>query len=264
MPTWLITKLLSHEPLKEAVCISVIMTVYGIGQERWSNMIGHSKKSATVKHGNTKNYNATIHSDNPIIRNLVSILRDWIVTRTVRERQEKSCHKIYWTQRNTKYLPPLMSKRDSYKDYALKSGYKVTFDNHSHAISKWVGNVPDPERGIISFTLFCQYWKENHGNIVASIPSKGICSLCHDLSNQNHSMICFSSKRQMKWKVEEIPQTPTLTIVTTMSKHHWFLIHLIGTLMMKHHGRWCQRSNHLQLRTKKHVPANLCEVETKE
>ncbi len=47
------------------------MAVCGIGQERWSNIIGHSKNSATVKlHGYAKNSNATINSDSPVIRNL--------------------------------------------------------------------------------------------------------------------------------------------------------------------------------------------------
>ncbi len=79
-----------------------------------------------------------------------------------------------------------MTKHDSNKEYALKSGYKVTFINHSYAISKWVGNGPELERGIISFIRFHQCWKENCGNILVNISSKDICSLCHALSNQHH------------------------------------------------------------------------------
>ena len=44
-----------------------------------------------------------------------------------------------------KYLPPWLTKRDSYKEYTLKCGYEVTFNNHSHASSKFVGKGPEPK-----------------------------------------------------------------------------------------------------------------------
>ena len=68
----------------------------------------------------------------------------------------------------------------------MKCGYEVTFNNRSHASSKWVGEGPEPKRGIISYTHFRQYWNENHSNLVVSLPTKDICSLCHALANQHH------------------------------------------------------------------------------
>ncbi len=89
------------------------------------------------------------------------------------------------TSDTKKYLPLWMMKRDSYKEYALKLGYEVKFNNRSHASSNWIGKGPEPKRGIISYTRFLQYWNENHGHVVVSLPSKDICSLCHALSNQH-------------------------------------------------------------------------------
>ncbi len=74
---------------------------------------------------------------------------------------------------------------DSYEEYVLKSVYKVTLNNCSHEISKWVGNGSEPERWIISYACFHQHLKENHWNIVVNIPSKDIWSLWHALSNQH-------------------------------------------------------------------------------
>ena len=147
------------EPLKEAVCTCAIMAVCGIGRERWSNIIGHSKKSATVKvHGNFNKSNATINCDSPVIRNLaehfkkLESMAEVIATMTVREMTGEVL--LRDTSDTKKYLPAWMTKRDSYRDYALKSGYEVTFNNSSHAISKWVGNGPEPQREINFFYLF--------------------------------------------------------------------------------------------------------------
>ena len=222
------------EPLKEAVCTCAIMAVCGIGQERCSNIIGHSKKSATVKvHGNSNNSNATINSDSPVIRNLaehfekLESMAEVIATRTVREMTGEVL--LRDTSDTKKYLPAWMTKQDSYRDYALKSGYEVTFNNRSHAISKWVGIGPEPERGIISFTRFCQYWKEHHGNIVVSIPSKDICSLCHALSNQHR----YNLSHDMLFQKESDEVNDRGDATDPIA----YNIRVIGTLMMKHQGR---------------------------
>ncbi len=106
-------------------------------------------------------------------------------TRTVREMMaEVSLQAALGTN---KYLPPWMTNHDSYKDYALKLSYEVKFNNCIHASSKWVGKGPELKRGIISYTCsLLQCWNENHGNVVMSLPSKDICSLCHALSNHYH------------------------------------------------------------------------------
>ncbi len=90
------------------------MAVCGIGQERWSNIIGHSKKSATVKvHGNSNNSNATINSDSPVIRNLaehfekLESMAEVIATRTVREITGEVL--LRDTSDTKKYLPPWMT-----------------------------------------------------------------------------------------------------------------------------------------------------------
>ncbi len=80
------------EPLQHAICTSAIMAICGIGDGRWSAIIGQSMKSATTKpHGNASNNNAKIPHDNPVVRNLtdhfakVETMAEVIATRFVRE-----------------------------------------------------------------------------------------------------------------------------------------------------------------------------------
>ncbi len=84
---------ISLEPLQNSpVCTSAIMAICGIGEKRWSEIIGRSKKSSQVKpHGNNENSNAKIKADNPVIKNLtehfkkIEDMAEVVATRTVRE-----------------------------------------------------------------------------------------------------------------------------------------------------------------------------------
>ncbi len=126
------------------------------GRERWSNIIGHSMKSTNVKlHSSANNSNATINSDDPVVTNLAKHFKklentaEVITTRTVSEMTEEAL--LQDTSDTKKYPPPWMSKQDSYREYALKSGYEVTFNNCSHAISKWLATNLSQSEG--SFPL---------------------------------------------------------------------------------------------------------------
>ncbi len=178
------------EKLKEAFCTSAIMSVCGIGDVWWSTIMGMSRKSATIKqHGNASKNNAKISEDNPVIRNLtdhftkVENMAEVIATRVMRVMSGKVTLKD--SSDTKKYLPPWLTKLCSYKECALKCDYKVPCNNSSHASSKWVGKGSEPERRIISCTHFPQCWNQNHNNLVVSLPTEEICSLCHVLSNQH-------------------------------------------------------------------------------
>ncbi len=77
-----------------------------------------------------------IDSNNQVIRNLAKHfeklkgMAEVVATRTVKK---MSGEVTPWDTSDTKkYLSPWMTKHDSYKEYALKLGYEVTFNNHSH------------------------------------------------------------------------------------------------------------------------------------
>ncbi len=87
-----------------------------------------------------------------VIRNLtehfkkVKNMAEVTATRVVREMSgEVTLRDLSDTK---KCLPPWLIMHDSYREYALKCGYEVTFNNRSHASSKWVGKGPEPKRGI--------------------------------------------------------------------------------------------------------------------
>ncbi len=95
-------------PLQEAVCTSDIMAICGIGRERWSNILGQFKKSATAKHnGNANNANAKIDSKYPVIRNLAEHfeklegMAEVVATRTVRDMTGEVLSGMHPTLRST-------------------------------------------------------------------------------------------------------------------------------------------------------------------
>ncbi len=71
-----------------------------------------------------------------------------------------------------KYLPLWVSKRDSYRNYSSACGYKVSYNNQGEPSLFWVGEVYKPsDKGLVSYKLFLNYWKQNHGNIVVNMSS---------------------------------------------------------------------------------------------
>ncbi len=118
------------QPLQNAVCTSAIMAICGIGDGRWSAIIGQSRTSATTKPpGNTSNNNAKILHNNPVFWNLtdyfakIETMAEVITTRDVQEMSgEVTLRDLSETK---KYLPPWLTKHESYKEYAMKCGYKV-------------------------------------------------------------------------------------------------------------------------------------------
>ncbi len=210
------------QPLQKAVCTSTIMAICGVGDETWSSIIDQATNSATAKqHGSKNNNNAKIPEDNPVIRNLtehfkkVKSMAEVTATRVVREMSgEVTLRDLSDTK---KCLPPWLIMHDSYREYALKCGYEVTFNNRSHASSKWVGKGPEPKRGIISYTCFCQYWNENHSNLVVSLPTKDICSLCHALSNHH----CYNLSHDLLFckETDEVRENNAGDLVTEDSEN---------------------------------------------
>ncbi len=104
-----------------------------------------------------------------------------------------------------------MTKHDSYREYALKSGYGVTFNNHSQAISKWVGNGPEPQarkRNHFLYLLPPIVGGESRKYGGEQKTSVHCVMLFQTKIDTIYPMICFSTKSQMKSKMEEMPQTP--------------------------------------------------------
>ncbi len=80
------------QPRQKAVCTSAIMAISGVGDGRWSSILGQAINSATAKqHGSKKNNNTKISQDNPVIRNLtehfkkVENMAEVTATRVMRE-----------------------------------------------------------------------------------------------------------------------------------------------------------------------------------
>jgi len=197
-PPGLVDKLNRHK-----ICTSSLMSLLQMKKAAWYSMIKSGKTTGSAKpHGHVGNKHRAHKTNSDVMkkfRHFMADIQHFGEVRATRcvEIMSKGLvvgHSNRDNDIKDVYLPPTMGYRPSYGRYLHEMGYMYTKDNNGGYIVKprdgsdGSATIQNPEAGVLPYSTFFRYWKQEYPNVKVHKAIEDICEQCYIFMHRAQQM----------------------------------------------------------------------------